>query len=259
VNDSDFWETFASQLYGGTRIPRIPEIIGSLWETCGLQAGSVVADICCGRGYAAIELAMRGATTVAIDLSARFIEHLAIAADALSLDVVTVRGGAQEVKLPTPLCASMILWNSLGHQDRATDVRILENARRATHSGDSLVLELATLEELAREPRKITVREIGDSKSFRRLRNLNTQTGMLRGVWEVVDESGCILKRGGFSQQVYPWAEIVRMMEATGWSLVTDSDTMPMVCEPTGTLFIGRATPDSHFNNCLRCRDITGG
>lgn len=254
-----FWENFASQLYGGTRVPRVPDIIGSLWEMCGLQIGSTVADICCGRGYSSVELAMRGAKVVAVDLSPEFIASLGVAAKALNLDVVAFAGDAQELQLIEPACTSMILWNSLGHQDSETDLEILASARRATHDGGSLALELATLEELAKKPNKVTTRQVEESKTFRRTRNLDAQTGKLLGVWEILDESGVTVQEGSFSQTVYPKAEIIRMMERTGWSYVTDSDNTPVLCEPTGTLFIGRSATDSSRHDCLRCRGITVG
>jgi 2-polyprenyl-3-methyl-5-hydroxy-6-metoxy-1,4-benzoquinol methylase len=256
VSSSDaFWEKFASHLYGGTRIPRVPEIIGSLWEMCGLQVGSTVVDICCGRGYSSLELAIRGAKVVAIDLSSEFIEDLRLAANALGLDIIAQQGNAQEVRLADQVCASVILWNSLGHQDHETDLGILANARRATHAGGSLALELTTLEELAKEPYKTTTRKIGESRSFRRIRDLNIQTRTLHGVWEIVDEDDVLIQGGDFSQLIYSKAEIVRMMKAAGWSYVTDSDKVPMNCEPTGTLFIGRAESSLKGGvNCPNCR-----
>lgn len=254
-----FWENFASQLYGGTRVPRVPDIIGSLWEMCGLQIGSTVADICCGRGYSSVELAMRGAKVIAVDLSSKFILDLETAAKALNLDIVAQAGNAQGLQLAESACASMILWNSLGHQDSETDLEILASARRSTHPGGSLALELATLEELSKKPNKVTIRDVGGSKTFRRTRNLDTRAGKLLGTWEIVDENGTVIQEGGFSQTVYPKAEIVRMIERTGWSHVTDSDNTPVSCEPTGTLFIGRAATDSGSSDCLRCRGITLG
>lgn len=254
-----FWENFASQLYGGTRVPRVPDIIGALWEMCGLQAGSTVADICCGRGYSSVELAMRGARVVAVDLSSEFIKNLGATAKTLGLDIIAMEGGAQGLRLAEPACTSMILWNSLGHQDSETDLEILASARRSTHDQGSLVLELATLEELAQRPYKVTTREIEESKTFRRTRNLDTETGKLHGVWEIFDENGIAIQTGDFSQMVYPKAEIIRMMERTGWSYVTDSDSTPVLCEPTGALFIGQAASSSGRNDCPRCRGIAIG
>ena len=254
-----FWENFAGQLYGGTRVPRVPDIIGSLWEMCGLQVGSTVADICCGRGYSSVELAMRGAKVIAVDLSSKFIQDLETAAKALNLDIVAYAGDAQGLQLAESACASMILWNSLGHQDSETDLEILASARRSTHVGGSLVLELATLEELSKKPNKVTTRNVGESRIFRRTRNLDTQTGKLLGAWEIIDGNGVAIQEGGFSQTVYPKAEIISRIERTGWSYVTDSDNTPVFCEPTGTLFVGRAATDSGSNDCLQCRGITFG
>lgn len=258
-NSERFWESFANQLYGGTRVPRVPDIIRALWEICGLQAGSRVADICCGRGYSSLELAMRGAKVAAVDLSSEFIENLEATAKALGLDITATEGSAQGLRAAEPNCTSMILWNSLGHQDPETDLEILANARRSSHDRGSLALELATLEELAQRPHKVTTREIEGSKTFRRTRNLDTETGKLHGVWEIFDENGVAIQAGDFSQMIYLKAEIVRMMEYTGWSYVTDSDCTPVSCEPTGTLFIGRAASDSVRHNCLWCRGITIG
>lgn len=254
-----FWENFASQLYGGTRVPRVPDIIGSLWQICGLQIGSTVADICCGRGYSSVELATRGAKVIAVDLSSEFIENLKVVAKALNLNIVAHAASAQGLQLAELACASMILWNSLGHQDSETDLEILASARESTHAGGSLVLELATLEELAKEPNRVTTRDAGESKIFRRTRHLDVQTGKLLGVWEILDESGIVVQEGSFSQIVYPKAEIVRMIERTGWSYMADSDSMPVPCEPTGTLFFGRVATDSVHNDCLRCRGIILG
>ena len=202
---------------------------------------------------------MRGARVIAVDLSSEFIENLGATAKTLGLDIVAIEGGAQDLRLAERACASMILWNSLGHQDSETDLEILASARRSTHGSGSLALELATLEELAKKPYKVTTREMEESKTFRRTRNLDIKTGKLHGVWEILDESGSAIRTGNFIQMVYPRVEIVRMMERTGWSCVTDSDSTPVLCEPTGTLFIGQAVSASGRNDCLRCQGVTIG
>lgn len=257
ANSDGFWETFSSQMYGGTRIPRIPSIIGSLWETCGLQIGSTVADICCGRGYSSIELALRGAKVQAVDSSIEFIENLNQAAGALNFDITARQGNAEDIYATGSICTTMILWNSLGYQNLEIDMRILANARKSGHAGGSLALELATLEQLSIEPYKVTDRSIGESSIFRRTRDLDVRTGVLSAVWEIIDESGIPVHRGHFSQRVYPKAEIVRIMNVTGWSYVTDSDKTPMNCEPTGTLFIGRIKSNTDGTSCLKCRGIS--
>lgn len=257
VDDATFWEAFADEMYGGSRIPRIPDIIGVLWETCGLKVGSAIADVCCGRGYSTIELALRGANVQAVDLSEEFIVNLNQAANALNLGIVARQGNAEKMRVEDSVCATMILWNSLGHQGPDTDMKILSNARQSTHSSGSLVVELTTLEELSRESHKVTTRSIGESHTFRRIRNLDTQTGILSADWMIFDENETPIRSGHFSQRIYPKAEIVRMMNAAGWVYVTDSDRVPLPCEPTGTLFIGMAEsdfPDSE--RCMKCRGI---
>lgn len=256
MDDATFWEAFADEMYGGSRIPRIPDIIGALWETCGLKVGSAVADVCCGRGYSAIELALRGANVQAVDLSEEFIVNLNQAANALNLGIVARQGSAEKMRVEDSVCATMILWNSLGHQGPDTDMKILSNARQSTHLSGSLVVELTTLEELSREPYKVTTRSIGESHMFRRIRDLNTQTGILSADWEIFDESETPVRSGRFSQRVYPKAEIVHMMSAAGWSYITDSDKVPLTCEPTGTLFIG--TVESNLLDSERCTKCRG-
>ena len=257
TDDIAFWETFADEMYGGSRIPRIPDIIGALWEACGLKVGSAVADVCCGRGYSAIELALRGADVQAVDLSGEFIVNLSQAANALNLGIIARQGNAEKVRVEGSVCATMILWNSLGHQSPETDVRILSNARQSTHPSGSLVVELTTLEELSREPYKVTTRSVGESHTFRRIRSLNTQTGILSADWEILDKGETPVRSGHFSQRVYPKAEIVHMMNAAGWSYVIDSDKVPLTCEPTGTLFIGMAESNiSDSERCTKCRGI---
>ena len=255
-DNAAFWETFSDEMYGGSRIPRIPDIIGALWETCGLQIGSKVADVCCGRGYSSVELALRGADVQAVDFSKEFIASLSQASRALGLGIATLRGNAQDIQLEGSICATMILWNSLGYKGPEADLRILANARQSTHASGSLVVELTTLEELSKEPNKVTERSIGESHTFRRIRNLDTQTGILSADWEIFDEHGTPIRSGHFSQTVYPKAEIVRMMNAAGWSYVTDSDRAPLPCEPTGTLFIGMAESDSSSESCTECRGV---
>lgn len=253
-DDTTFWEAFSDELYGGSRVPRIPGIIGTLWDTCGLQIGSSVADLCCGRGYSSVELALRGADVQAIDLSEEFIADLSRASRALGLQIVTHQGNAEEVRLDSSVCTTMILWNSLGYNGPEADLRILANARQSTHTSGSLVVELATLDELSREPYKVTERSIGESHTFRRTRDLDVQTGFLSANWVILDEYETPVRSGHFSQTIYPKAEIVRMMNAAGWSFVTDSDRVPFSCEPTGTLFIGRAASDLDGENCSKCR-----
>lgn len=255
-DNATFWETFSDEMYGGSRIPRIPDIIGALWEVCGLQAGSKVADVCCGRGYSSVELALRGADVQAVDFSKEFITNLSQASQALGLEIVARQGDAEEIQLEGSICTTMILWNSLGYNGPEADFRILANTRQSTHSSGSLVVELATLEELSKEPYKVTERGIGESHTFRRIRDLNTQTGILSADWEISDNNGTPIRSGHFGQTVYPKAEIVRMMDAAGWSYVTDSDRVPLHCEPTGTLFIGMAESDSSGESCTKCQGV---
>ena len=255
-DNAAFWETFSGEMYGGSRIPRVPGIIGALWETCGLQVGSKVADVCCGRGYSSVELALRGADVWAVDFSEEFIASLSYASLALGLGIVAYHGDAEEMRPEGSVCTTMILWNSLGYNGPEADLRILANARASTHAGGSLAVELATLEELSKEPHKVTERSIGESHTFRRIRNLDTQTGILSANWEIFGKNGTPIRSGHFSQTVYPKAEIVRMMSAAGWSYMTDSDRVPLPCEPTGILFIGVAESDSSGESCTKCRGI---
>ena len=255
-DDATFWETFSGEMYGGSRTPRIPSIIGALWKTCGLQVGSKVADVCCGRGYSSIELALRGADVWAVDFSKEFIANLHHASEALGLGIVTREGNAEEVRPKDSVCTTMILWNSLGYNGPEGDLRILTNAKASTHPGGALVVELATLEELSKEPSKVTERSIGESHTFRRIRNLDTQTGILSANWGIFNEHGTPVRSGHFSQRVYPKTEIVRMMTVAGWSYVTDSDRVPLPCEPTGTLFIGVVESDSSSESCTKCRGV---
>lgn len=255
-DDVAFWEAFSDELYGGSRVPRIPDIIGALWDTCGLQIGSAVADLCCGRGYSSVELALRGADVQAVDFSEEFIADLSRASQALGLRIVARQGNAEEIQLDNSVCTTMILWNSLGYNGPKADLRILANARQSTHASGSLVVELATLDELSREPYKVTERSVGESHTFRRIRDLDVQTGFLSANWVILDEYETPVRSGHFSQTIYPKAEIVRMMNAAGWSFVTDSDRVPFSCEPTGTLFIGRAASDSDGENCPKCRGL---
>ena len=108
-NNATFWETFSDEMYGGSRIPRIPDIIRALWGTCGLQAGSKVADVCCGRGYSSVELALRGADVQAVDFSKEFIANLSHASQALGLEIVARQGDAEEIQLEGSICTTMIL------------------------------------------------------------------------------------------------------------------------------------------------------
>lgn len=255
TSSDGFWGAFSNQMYGGTRIPRISGIVGSLWEAFDLQPGCAVADICCGRGYSSIELALRGAEVHAVDFTEEFIESLNTAGSALHLDIVARHGNAADVSIQEPVCAAMILWNSLGHQNSETDIRILANASRATHPGGWLALELATLEELSKEPYRVVNRVIRES-TFRRTRNLDVRNGVLSALWEIFDKYGNRVRHGQFKQRVYPKAEILRMMKASGWLYVTDSDNAPMNCEPTGTLFIGRGGSNSKGVSCMKCRTV---
>jgi SAM-dependent methyltransferase len=222
----------------------------------GLQVGSAVADMCCGRGYSSVELALRGTKVQAVDFSGKFIVELDRASKALGLGVVARQGDAEEIQLDGSVCTALVLWNSLGYNGPKADLRILTNIRKLTHSGGSLVVELTTLEELSKEPYKVTERSIGESHTFRRIRDLDAQTGLLSADWVILDEHETPIQSGQFSQRIYPKAEIVRMMNVAGWSFVTDSERTPLPCEPTGTLFIGIIEPDSSSQRCTKCRGV---
>jgi ubiquinone/menaquinone biosynthesis C-methylase UbiE len=85
------------------------------WERAGIGPGQTVLDIGCGPGHAALDLAQLvgpAGRVIAIDESARFLDHLRLRAGSLGLaNVETVRSDVQRLDLPEQTAdAAYVRW-----------------------------------------------------------------------------------------------------------------------------------------------------
>jgi cyclopropane fatty-acyl-phospholipid synthase-like methyltransferase len=249
------WEAFADEMYGGTRVPRVPGITRYLYEQLGLRPESLVYDLGAGRGHVAIELGLRGCSIRAVDLVPSFAAGLRSAADHLRLPIATILADVQQLDTRADACAVLLLWNVVGAGEGHADPRILAQARKLVHEGGSLAVELTTIEDLNGERTRTRTRPLADGATFLRSWTLHLSPAVQRVEWTVRARNGIVLRHTRFLRRVYTRAETCALLRSAGWSVVSAEHSGSRIKDflPTGTMFLAVATNLPGQGSARRC------
>jgi SAM-dependent methyltransferase len=113
------------------------------------SAYRTVLDVCCGAGRHAHGLARQGRAVVAIDRSRRALERAArhgkddtTRSESGARRPLFVQADMRALPVAGPFDAALIMWQSWGYFDPATNLRILRDLHDALRPGGRLILDI---------------------------------------------------------------------------------------------------------------------
>ncbi|MCA9603363.1 MAG: methyltransferase domain-containing protein, partial [Myxococcales bacterium] len=112
-------------------------------EQFGLSPGASILDVGCGSGQHAVELARRGYSVTALDLSSHMLRHAKMNAEEAGVNVTFVHGDMRAMSYDAKFDA-LLSWNtSFGYFDDDVNRRTMELFHNALKPHGVLLLELA--------------------------------------------------------------------------------------------------------------------
>jgi SAM-dependent methyltransferase len=185
-------------------------------EALGLEPGSRILDLACGRGRHAVELARRGFGVTGVDLSAPSLELAREAAAAAGVDVELVESDMREIGFDAEFDGVINVFSSFGYFERQDDdERVLAGVARALRPGGRFLLDTLNPLELVRRFREREWREFDDGTVFLQQRAYDQLTGRIDAIWTFIRSDGS-RSEIRHSMRVYTPAELVTLLRATG-------------------------------------------
>jgi SAM-dependent methyltransferase len=225
---TEWWQTYfdTDYLHFDTEAEeRADREATGLWAVLGLQQADRVLDAPCGSGRISARLARRGAVVVGVDFSA---EQLG-AAQRQRDDIPSAQLHYLQQDLRQPLHAQLFdaainIFTSLGYGTEADDMAVLSTLRCALRGQGRLFIETAHRDRIA----------VALSHGQNHARRLSDQTLLLEeahfdAVSGRVDSTRYYSGPAGSGQKhssvrIYAATELVRLIEAAGFRLVSVHD-----------------------------------
>jgi SAM-dependent methyltransferase len=190
--------------------------IAFILDKLGLEAGSRILDLACGRGRIAVELARRGFRVTGLDLSARSLDLAARAAAEAGVDLTLVRRDMRELADEEAFEAILNVWTSFGYFDREEDdERVLANVARALVPGGLFLIDTINPMVLAARFVPEQRRELEDGNVVIEYRSYDHLNGRFEGVWTFVHPDGSQVELRS-SHRSYTAAELARLLRNAG-------------------------------------------
>ncbi len=141
-----WWEDFFDEEYlRSVRAPTSEQTGRScdFIEKClGLQVGSTVLDVGCGRGTHVVELSRRGYLGVGLDLSLAMLSKAADEAQRKSQDLNFLHADMREIKFEGTFDAVMCLGTTFGYFEEEANRAVVSRLHRALKPGGVLLMEV---------------------------------------------------------------------------------------------------------------------
>ncbi len=185
-----------------------------LAATLGLASGARVADLGCGHGRHALELARRGVRVLGIDLVEGFVARARASAAMEGLDVDFVHGDLRGLRPASPLVDhALCLFDAFGYFDDEGQREVLASAAALVEPGGALVLDVRNRDFVLRVP-PVTALQKGDDFMIDR-----HQFDMVSG--RLVDRRSMVrdgrVRHMEFSVRLYTVTEIRWLLEGAGF------------------------------------------
>ena len=212
-----FHEGLKAKFWRAASEPWADDEAAAIAALLDLPAGGRVLDAPCGAGRIAVRLAERGLDVTGVDISAPELEIARAAAAERGVEVRFERGDVRE--LPEEEFDALVCWgNSFGYMPHAATLDHLSACRRALREGGRLVLDTSTTAEAV-------LPGLRDEMDY----DLGEVRMLARQVYDaprsrIVTEMeftapGREPERSAVVHHVYTVAELVRMLEQSGFSV----------------------------------------
>jgi SAM-dependent methyltransferase len=217
--DEAFWQHFAPVMFESDRWAEAPAVVDGLQYLCGLEngAGVKVADLCCGMGRIAVELARRDFTVTGVDITASYLQAAAeLAKDEVQLELI--QADVRDFVRPQAYDLALNMYTSFGYfDDPADDLRFVSNARQSLKRGGQFVIEV--------DGKELTARDFSEDEWFERegwtvlteYRPVNNWGGLWHR-W-IVFQDGQRFERS-FVRRMYSATEMEALLRQAGFASV---------------------------------------
>jgi SAM-dependent methyltransferase len=215
--NESFWEAEMDIIFNQTKVLFSFFEVSNLLSITGnsKEQNLCVLDLCCGVGRHAIELARRGHSVAAVDITETCIERGRERARNLKTPVSWIRADAREFVMPDAFQIIINLFNSFGYcENEADDARILMNCYQSLQKGGKLLMELLSKETVA-----LTFQE---SYSFS-VSGMDVEVkNKVMNDWSWIETEWSFVKNGVpkelvFSQRLYAASELRELLKECGF------------------------------------------
>ncbi len=183
------------------------------------RKGARVLDCPCGNGRHSLELARRGYAVTGIDISNEFLAEARANARAAALPIEFLLRDMSAIEGESRFDAAVCFGNSFGYLSHASTQRFLSGLARALVPGGRLLIDTGALaESLLPNLEERFEMEMGGVRM-----TVDHRYDALKSRMEAtyVFQQGDRVERSDMNQHVYSAGELVRMLEAAGFSDVT--------------------------------------
>jgi 2-polyprenyl-3-methyl-5-hydroxy-6-metoxy-1,4-benzoquinol methylase len=198
---------------------RNDEQVEFLVERLGLDTGTRVLDLACGRGRIAIPLARRGCRVTGIDLSPRSLKLARRDADAAGVELKLIQADMRELAAVETFDVVLNLFSSFGYfADATDDDGVVAAVARALVPDGAFFIDTVNPLALARIFTPVEIEEFDDGTLLLERRSFDYLRGRIDANWLFVHRDGTRrLQR--HSLRAYTPAELVAMFGRHGLEL----------------------------------------
>lgn len=216
--DADFWETVQSFVFPPEQIEKATGQIERLLSLLDLPPDAHVADVPCGVGRHAVELAQRDFHVTAVDATAPYLARARDYAADEAVEVEFVHEDMREFRRPESFDAILNLYTSFGYfEEREDDERTARNFYESLAAGGTLVMSLTSKETLPKKFEKRTWEERNGCYMLEE-HDISDDWSWMENRWIIVDDS---VKEFTVSHRLYSAFELSELLERVGFDAVS--------------------------------------
>lgn len=212
--DAEFWKTFREFVFPPEKFEEAPGQIEQLLSLLDLPSDAHVADIPCGVGRHAVELADRGFPVTAVDATASYLARARDHAADADVEVEFVHEDMRAFRRPESFDAILNLYTSFGYfETRDDDERTARNFHESLKPGGTLLMSLASKEILARKFEERTWNE-RDGRYILEEHEISDDWSWIENRWIIVDDD---VNEFTVSHRLYSAFELSELLERVGF------------------------------------------
>ena len=216
--DEAFWTAVYPFEFGDAVIDAGVAQVDRAISLAGARVGDAL-DLGCGPGRHAVPLARRGFRVTAVDLSAFHLARARERAVAAGVEVELVRADMRAFVRPDAFELALSLFTSFGYfEDRADDLRVLQNVRRSLRPGGVLVMDVVGKERLARVLHPTVSQRTADGALLVQRHHIVDDWSRVRNEWTVVRDGRA--RTFEFVLRIYSGQELRALLGAAGFTRI---------------------------------------